>query len=453
MIKILKSDFNSVAFSTESLTLYPLPARIGESLMDNEEYTSEHLPETFKDDYINDNPVKINRLLLLVAQTCNIKCSYCIAEAYMGPYSVDQIMSPTTACVAIEKVFKSAPDVSEVIFFGGEPLMGFATIRKAVQASEEYCGAHQIRKPSFSITTNGTLINQEMIEFFKEHNFSVTISLDGPPHINDKQRRFPSGKGTYDLVKKKIDLLCSSGLEFGIEAVFTDRHREYKETIESIYKFLLRLGAREISLTPPIGGSPDEWINRDLLTDLEQSYVSSTEKIMESWLSDSPIRMPYWIDMLKTLVSREGKTHFCDAGYGGIAVDCTGRVFPCHAVMGNSLYMGSVYDKEFPGEDFRRVALRMRQTSKDSFPKCRGCWAKNLCSPCYGDTFVKSGTLSAPRESICIIIRSVAKAILLKVAEFMSDEEKWKRFTEVFNLSQFYFDMDHKDFNTAHHSK
>jgi radical SAM protein with 4Fe4S-binding SPASM domain len=96
--------------------------------------------------------------------------------------------------------------------------------------------------------------------------------------------------------------------------------------------------------------------------------------------------------------------------------------------MSNNLFMGSVYDKEFPGEDFERVTALMRQTSKDSFPKCVKCWAKKLCSPCYGDTFAASGTLSAPRESICTIIRSVAKATLLKVAEFMTDAEKWKRF-------------------------
>ena len=93
----------------------------------------------------------------------------------------------------------------------------------------------------------------------------------------------------------------------------------------------------------------------------------------------------------------------------------------------------NVHDKDFPGEDFRKVTELMHQTSKESFPKCVKCWAKKLCSPCYGDTFGASGTLSAPGEGICIMIRSVARAILLKVAEFVIDGEKWKRFVE--NLS------------------
>ena len=154
---------------------------------------------------------------------------------------------------------------------------------------------------------------------------------------------------------------------------------------------------------------------------------------MDSWLTDSPIRMPYWLDILHALISRKGKTHFCGAGYEGITVDCSGKVFPCYTLISDSLYMGSVYDREFPGEDFRRVTALMRQTSKDSFPKCVKCWAKKLCSPCYGDTFAACGTLSAPRESICVIIRSVARAILLKVAEFMTDEKKWKRFVKNVN--------------------
>jgi len=438
VIKILKSNFNSVAFSTESFALYPLPARFADSLSIDEESTSEQLPELIKDDHINDDPAKITRLVLLVAQTCNIKCSYCIAEAYMGLYPDNRVMSPATACAAIEKVFKTAQDVQSIVFFGGEPLIGFSTIKEAVKASEEYCMAHQGRMPDFSISTNGTLIDQKMIDFFKKHHFSVTISLDGPPHINDKQRKWPSGKGTYDLIKKKIDQLRCAGVEIGIQAVFTDYHRECKETIESIYEFLLKLGAREICLTPAIGGSTVECLDRDFLADLEQSYVSSTEKIMDSWLTDSPIKIPYWLDILNTLTSRKGKTNFCDAGCQGITVDCSGRVFPCHALMSNSLYMGNVYDREFPGEDFKKVTALMRQTSKDSFPQCVQCWAKKLCSPCYGDTFAACGTLNAPRESICIIIRAVTKATLLKVAEFMTDEDKWKKFVENVNRSHLY---------------
>jgi uncharacterized protein len=435
MIKVLKSDLYSVAFNTESLDLYPFPARVGDSLLRDEVSASRHLPKGFKADQTKDSPAKITRLSLLITQTCNIKCSYCIAEAYMGPHPDNRIMSPATAFAAIEKVFQSVPDVPSIVFLGGEPLIGFATIKAAVRASEKYCMAHRAPMPAFAITTNGTLIDKEATDFFKRHHFSVTISLDGPQHIHDKQRKFPSGKGTYDIVKENIDRLRNAGVKVAIEAVFTDIHRKCKETIESTYEFLLQLGPREICLTPAIGGSPEECLDGDFLADLEQSYTSSTEKIMDSWLTDSPIKVSYWLDIMNTFLSREGKTHFCDAGYGGITVDCSGKVFPCHALMSNSLCMGGVYDPEFPGGDFRRVTALMRQTSKDSFPKCFECWAKKLCSPCYGDTFAACGTLSAPRESICIIIRSVAKGILLKVAEFMMDEEKWKRFIENVNRS------------------
>jgi len=363
----------------------------------------------------------------------------------MGSHSDGRVMSPTTACAAIEKIFKSLPEVPRVQFFGGEPLIGFATIKEAVQASEKYRMTHQTPMPAFSITTNGTLIDREVIDFFKRYHFSVTISLDGPRHINDQQRQFPSGKGTYDIIRKKIDLLRDAGVEIGIEAVFTDNHRNFKETIESTYEFLLKCGARDIYLTPAIGGSPDESLDGSLLADLEQSYTASTERIMDSWLTDSPIRLPYLLDILHTLLSRKGKTHFCGAGYGVITVDCSGKVFPCYTLMSHPLSMGSVYDKDFPGEDFRRVTALMRQTSKDSFSKCVKCWAKTLCSPCYGDTFAACRTLSAPRESICAIIRSVAGAILLKVAEFVTDEEKWKRFVENMNRSKVRFDIDCKD--------
>jgi len=442
VIKVFRSGLNSVLFSTESLNLYPLPSGVTDSFSSDEISTSRDSQEMLGHDSSNDERLGISRLVLLITQTCNLKCSYCFAEAYMGSCSHEGVMSPGAARAAIDRIFKSIHHLPEILFFGGEPLIGFATIKEAVQASQEYCTANKVGIPAFAITTNGTLIDREMVEFFKKYNFSVTISLDGPRHINDKQRKLPSGKGTYNIVKKKIDLLRKAGIEIGIEAVFTENHRICKETIESTYQFLRECGARNICLTPAIGGPPDEFFNGHFSTDLEQGYTTSTERIMDSWLTDSPIRMPYWFDILEVLLTRKGKSRFCGAGYDGITVDCTGKVFPCYLLMSDSLYMGSVYDRDFPGEGFRRVTVHMRQSSKDSFPKCVKCWAKKLCSPCYGDTFAVCGTLSAPRESICTIIRAVAKVTLLKVAEFMTDEEKWKKFVENVNRSRIGFDTD-----------
>ena len=95
--------------------------------------------------------------------------------------------------------------------------------------------------------------------------------------------------------------------------------------------------------------------------------------------------------------------------------------------------MGNVHDKEFPDENFRRVTALMCHTLKDSFLKCAKCWAKKLCSPCYGDTFFKGGTLTAPSDRICVIIRSITRVILLKIAEFVTDDQKWKIFAKNVN--------------------
>ncbi len=419
--------------------MYPLPPAVADSVTNDEVFTSNGSKELLKHGQINEQE-KITGLVLLIAQTCNLKCSYCFAKAYMGSHSDNRVMSPSTARVAIEKASKALPDIRRILFFGGEPLLGFDTIKEAVQACEKYCTAHQLQTPGYAITTNGILIDREVIKFFKAHNFSVTFSLDGPKHINDKQRQFPSGKGTYDIIRERIDMLRDAGIEMRIEAVFTDNHRNAGETIESTHEFLINLGAQEIYLTPAIGGSSEELSDRSLLADLEQSYTAATEKIMDSWLTDSPVKTVYWLNVLFTLMSRKGKPRFCGAGCEAITIDCAGKVFPCYNLMSNSLYMGSVSDNEFPGEDFRRVTGLIHQTSKDSFPKCVKCWAKTLCSACYGDTFATSRSLSAPRESICVMIRSVAKGTLLKVGEFMTDEEKWKRFVENIDRSNVRFD-------------
>ena len=433
MIKILKSDINSVVLSTESLNIYPLPAGMADSLSSDEIPVSRDLQEPSGNDATDDSQGGIALLSLLVAQRCNLRCSYCFAKAYMGSPSQNRVMSPAVASVAVERVLENTPAAHSIQFFGGEPLLGFATIKEAVRAAQVYCRVHHKELPAFTITTNGILIDRKVVEFFKRHNFSVTISLDGPRHVNDEQRRFPSGKGTFDRVKSKIDLLRGAGVEMSIEAVFTESHRAHKETIESTYEFLTALGARDIHLASAIGGQPREPVDEDLLARVERTYGASTQRIMDSWLTDSPMNMPSWSDILHTLLSRKGKTGMCGAGYDKITVDCSGKVFPCHMLMSDSLSMGNVLDAGFPGEAFRRVASLMRRTSKDSFPKCLKCWAKKLCSPCYGDTFHEYGNLSPPRERTCIIIRSIVKAIVLKVAEFMSSEEKWEKFRQSLN--------------------
>jgi uncharacterized protein len=443
MVKIFKSDHHSVAFSTESLYLYPLPERVADALPMDEAIDSERAPEPLADDCIDNSPPGITGLVLLTAQTCNLKCSYCFAEAYMGSRPDEQVMNPATASAAIEKVFSAAPGTPWVQFLGGEPLLGFAAIREAAKSGERYCVDHRAQRPAFAITTNGTLVDQRAIDFFKAHDFSVTVSLDGPRHVNDRQRRFPSGSGTYDIVKKNIDRLRKAGLGVRIEAVFTDRHTDEKETIESTYRFLSRFSAGDICLKPAIGGSPG--LDRDSLAHLEKTYAASTERIMDSWLTDSPMRLTYWVDILETIISRKGKTHFCGAGFNTITVDCSGKVFPCHTLMSDRFYMGNVHDADFPGRNFRKVAALMRRSSKESFSKCVRCWARKLCSPCYGDTSFASGTLGAPRESLCVIIRAAAETTLLKIAEFMIDGDKWKRFVENVNRTTIRSGSDCRD--------
>lgn len=435
MIKVFKSSSNAVAYNSESLEIYPLPAQIADSLTHGELNGSAALPDPASTELI-DQRTGISGLVLMITQTCNLKCSYCFAETYMGSDSAKQIMKPSTAAVTVEKVFTTRTEIPWVKFFGGEPLIGVAAIREAVKASERYCSIHQARMPVFSIFTNGTLIDKDAINLFKAYNFTVTISMDGPRHIHDRQRRFPSGKGTYDIIKNKIDMLRSADIEVRIKAVYTENSRRYHATIDSTYDFLMQHGAQEVCLTPTMGGSSYDRLDSVSLDDIEQDFTTSTERIMDSWLTASPIILPYWIDILDTIISRKGKPHFCGAGQKVITIDCTGDVFPCYVLMSDGLNMGNVHDSDFPGERFKTVANLMNSTTKDSFPKCVRCWARKLCSPCYGDSFPESGTLSAPSEKMCVKIRSVARATLLKIAEFMSDDEKWKNFIRNYNKLQ-----------------
>jgi uncharacterized protein len=160
---------------------------------------------------------KVNSITLQLTQKCNFRCTYCIYSEDSSPYQrnhSDVEMTTESAEKAVDFLFSHSRDINSVNigFYGGEPLLRYDLIRHVVKyVSEKYYG----KKITYSITTNGSLLTDEMVEFFIEHEIYPMISFDGPREIHDKYRRFAhNGKGTYEVVVNKLKHISIKFPEF-----------------------------------------------------------------------------------------------------------------------------------------------------------------------------------------------------------------------------------------------
>lgn len=189
-------------------------------------------PETKSIKFLSDNYVHM--LLLQVTQQCNLRCSYC---AYSGNYNNrihdSQKMNFNTAQNAIDFYFYHSKNREELSigFYGGEPLIEFSLIKKCV----EYCEEHKSGKEiNYRVTTNGTLINDVIIDFFIKYNFSVTISLDGDKEAHDKNRKFRDGRGSFDLILKNLSKIREKNDWFYGNNIFFNTVVDPKVSIDSM---------------------------------------------------------------------------------------------------------------------------------------------------------------------------------------------------------------------------
>lgn len=158
---------------------------------------------------LTDFWTKYGSLLVLgLTERCNLDCSYC---CYSGRFEGqrthgNRVMSLETAKKAIRQLLDQQParkGRSPITFYGGEPLLEFDLLRQCVEFAEQDA-AERGKQVRFSITTNGTLMNDEVVDFLVEHDFLVLVSLDGCREAHDRYRVFPNGKGSFDLVLRNL---------------------------------------------------------------------------------------------------------------------------------------------------------------------------------------------------------------------------------------------------------
>ena len=328
--------------------------------------------------YIDDTPLvapDVHALSLAVAQTCNLGCSYCYAQ--QGEFGGrPKSMALSTALAAVDMLSANAPEGAKLnlSFLGGEPLVNRAVLREVTAHALTRAGERG-QTITFSITTNGTLIEPADGEFFERHGFAVTVSLDGTKEVHDALRPYRNGRGSFETILRRLDPLLRSQQRMQVSArvTVTPRNLGLRETLDT----LLGLGFHSAGFSPmlasPTGG--DEMSGDDLEVMLE-GMIDCGREFERRVAKGERYAFSNMLSALREIRRGTHRPYPCGAGAGYLGVSADGDLWACHRFVGDADgAMGSLAR----GIDAPRRAAWLKERHVHRQEPCNSCWARYLC--------------------------------------------------------------------------
>ena len=363
---------------------------------------------------LNKNSQVIKALCLHIAHTCNLNCSYCFAS--QGKYLGDKaLMSFETGKAALDFLIANSGTRHnlEVDFFGGEPLMNWDTVKKLVNYARSIEKKHN-KNFRFTLTTNGVLINDEVIDFCNKEMSNVVLSLDGRKEVHDTFRVNYEGKGSYDLVVPKFQEFVKKrgNKDYYIRGTFTHNNTDFTNDI----LHMADLGFTELSMEPVVCPPDDPYAlnDDDLSTLLKQYEILATTMINRKKSGNGFTFYHYMLD-LKNGPCIYKRISGCGSGTEYMAVTPWGDLYPCHQFVGDEAYkLGDIYN----GISNTALQDKFRQCNAYSRPECKDCWAKLYCAGgCAANSYHSTGDIQGVYKYGCELFKKrIECAIMMQIA-------------------------------------
>lgn len=372
--------------------------------------------DTYKDmavDFKNRKTV-VKAMCLHIAHDCNLACKYCFAEE--GEYHGRRaLMSLEVGKKALDFLIDNSGSRRnlEVDFFGGEPLMNWEVVKELVRygrSKEKECD----KNFRFTLTTNGVLLDDEVMEFANKEISNVVMSLDGRKEINDKMRPFRNGKGSYDLIVPKFKKLADSRnqTDYYIRGTFTRNNLDFSQDVIEYAD----LGFKQMSIEPVVASPEEPYSLReeDIPKILEEYDKLAVEYIKRKKEGNGFNFFHFMIDLQQgpcVLKRMAG----CGSGTEYLAVTPWGDLYPCHQFVGREEFLlGNVFD----GITNTKVRDEFKLCNVYAKEKCRDCFAKFYCSGgCAANSYKFHGKITDAYDIGCEMERKrVECAIMIKAA-------------------------------------
>lgn len=344
----------------------------------------------------------IKALCLHVAHTCNLNCAYCFAA--QGKYHGESaIMSFETGKRALDFLVENSGTRRnlEVDFFGGEPLMNFAVVKKLVKYARSI-EKEKNKNFRFTLTTNGMLLDDEVTQFCNREMHNVVLSLDGRREIHDKYRVDCSGNGSWDKIVPKFQKFVKErgDKEYYIRGTFTHSNPDFLEDI----KAMLALGFKKLSMEPVVAAPEAEVaLTAEDMPVIKRQYEELARLMLEyDKKKDSFVFYHYMLD-IKGGPCIYKRISGCGSGTEYMAVTPSGDLYPCHQFVGKDEFkIGSVFD----GVQKQEVCASFAACNIYTREKCRTCWARLYCSGgCAANAYNATGSVNGVYEYGCELFK------------------------------------------------
>ncbi len=364
----------------------------------------------------------IKALCLHIAHTCNLNCAYCFAS--QGKYHGDRaVMSYEVGKRALDFLIENSGSRRnlEVDFFGGEPLMNFEVVKQLVAYARRVEKAHN-KNFRFTLTTNGLLIDDDVIDFANRECANVVLSLDGRKEIHDKYRVDYAGNGSYDRIVPKFQKLVEArgGKNYYMRGTFTHENPDFLKDIQQ----MLDLGFNELSMEPVVSapGDPAALTEEDLPVVLEQ-YEKLAELMLKKDKEGKPFTFYHYMIDLTGGPCIYKRISGCGSGTEYMAVTPWGDLYPCHQFVGEEKFkLGDIWQ----GVTNTAVQEEFASCNVYARPECRDCWARLYCSGgCAANGYHATGNIKGIYEYGCTLFRKRMEcAIMVAIARTLGEDEE-----------------------------
>ncbi len=382
---------------------------------------------------------KIEKLILVVSEDCNLRCKYCV---YSGNFFYRRThrknkMDEKTAFRTIDFFISHSIEspYRSITFYGGEPLLNFGLIRNVV----EYVKRKDINNVRFCIVSNGTLLTPSIAKFLYENDILLTISLDGPREIHDKERVFKNGKGSFNKIIKNLEFFYNAYPEYFKKNITFNCTLTGKENLKKIYKFFTCLPFEFLKVDVHFVGTQDSNLENEYVPDssfkeewkklrklflnyllMKKSLDSKEMKFLMS-LFGNPLRRIHLRE--NSILSKKRNVYphgICIPGAFEIFVTPDGLIYPCEKMDTEFESIGDIYN----GFNFEKIFKIVEEFEEILERLCQNCWLKRMCPVCFANAHIGKNLSERRLREGCSHIRKIYEEAIKDYVYLIEKDKK-----------------------------
>lgn len=350
-------------------------------------------------------------LSLALTHDCNLACTYCYAGRKRR-----QAMTPETACAAIRFAFSFGTPKMQLGFFGGEPLLEWELLRQATDLAEAEAARSAVALQK-TVTTNGTLLTEDRVEWLHGHAFYPALSLDGNRAMHDATRRHADGRSSFDDTLRGLRLLKT--LFPDLEVIAVPDPANIRHLAEGVRFLAEEEEIRRIAINPNFHTHWDD----GALACWHQAF----EEIGNFYLARHRCGQPVAINFIDSKIITRLKNGYscgdrCNFGESEIAVAPSGRLYPCERLIGEDLDTAMAIGDVFAGfDEEKRAGILARRGNVDG--ECLACGHRRRCMNwCCCINYTLTGAIDQTDGIVCFHERT-AIAVADRVADDLFGEK------------------------------